>query len=497
MTRFERVTLADFKPLPEDAEQYPLEYIENNSAIKLREGAGLVQVGVCDPGDETLLDNLRNFHQQQVAFYQIDRSELAGYLGERMSKQGERARGGTTGGSAADRERLALDKLANDAPIVNLVNSILIEAIRREASDIHLEGFSEAMVVRYRQDGVLRTVNRLERETSPRWPAGSRIMANLNIMERRLPQDGRITVHLGEDTVDMRVSVVPIAEGESFVLRLFNKKASPLTLDQLGLGDADRLLLDRLAGLPNGLILITGPTGSGKTTTLNAMLQHIKSDALKIITIEDPIEYLIDGVDQIQTNDRIGLSFDSLLRRVLRQDPNVIMVGEIRDTPTAELAVRASLTGHLVLSTLHTRDSVAAITRLRNMQIEPYLIAAVLRGAAAQRLVRRLCPACRQSTRPTKAQRETWRALGLEAGSLFRAKGCKACQGTGFRGRVAIFESFESCGELEDLIVQGRRDAELRELLAGRGLGSLALDGHRKALAGVTTFEEVQRAAAG
>jgi type II secretory ATPase GspE/PulE/Tfp pilus assembly ATPase PilB-like protein len=485
MTRFERVTLADFKPLPEDAEQYPLEYIENNSAIKLREVAGLVQVGVCDPGDETLLDNLRNFHQQQVAFYQIDRSELAGYLGERMSKQGERARGGTAGGSAADRERLALDKLANDAPIVNLVNSILIEAIRREASDIHLEGFSEAMVVRYRQDGVLRTVNRLERETFPAVASRLKIMANLNIMERRLPQDGRITVHLGEDTVDMRVSVVPIAEGESFVLRLFNKKASPLTLDQLGLGDADRLLLDRLAGLPNGLILITGPTGSGKTTTLNAMLQHIKSDALKIITIEDPIEYLIDGVDQIQTNDRIGLSFDSLLRRVLRQDPNVIMVGEIRDTPTAELTVRASLTGHLVLSTL------------RNMQIEPYLIAAVLRGAAAQRLVRRLCPACRQSTRPTKAQRETLRALGLEAGSLFRAKGCKACQGTGFRGRVAIFESFESCGELEDLIVQGRRDAELRELLTGRGLGSLALDGHRKALAGVTTFEEVQRAVAG
>ena len=493
MSKAERVTLAEFKPLPENAEQYPLEYIENNSVIKLRETAGLIQIGVCDPQDEPLLENLRLFHQKQVAYYQIERSELAGYLGEKLANLGQHL----PAGPPADHERLLLDKLANDAPIVNLVNSILIEAIRRQASDIHIECFAREMVIRYRLDGVLQTVNRLERESFPAVASRIKIMANLNIMERRLPQDGRITVHLGEDTVDMRVSVVPIADGESFVLRLFNKKASPLTLGELGLSDQDRELLDRIAGLRNGLILITGPTGSGKTTTLNAMLQHIKSDALKIITIEDPIEYLIDGVDQIQTNDRIGLSFDSLLRRVLRQDPNVIMVGEIRDTPTAELAVRAALTGHLVLSTLHTRDSVAAITRLRNLQIESYLIAAVLRGAAAQRLVRRICPACRRKVRPTRAQRETLSALGLSGGSLYQGKGCKACQGSGFQGRVAIFEIFESCDELEGLIVQGRRDAELRELLSGRGMGSLALDGYQKTLDGVTTFEEVQRAVTG
>jgi type II secretory ATPase GspE/PulE/Tfp pilus assembly ATPase PilB-like protein len=493
MSKFERVTLADFKPLPENSDQYPLEYIENNSVIKLHETEGLIQIGVCDPQDEALLENLQLFHQKQVVFHHIDRSELTGYLGERLANLGQRV----PAGQAAGDERLLLDKLANDAPIVNLVNSIIIEAIRRQASDIHLECFSREMLVRYRLDGALQTVHRLDRESFPAVASRIKIMANLNIMERRLPQDGRITVHLGEDTVDMRVSVVPIADGESFVLRLFNKKASPLTLDQLGLSEPDREMLTRIAGRPNGLLLITGPTGSGKTTTLNAILQHIRSDALKIITIEDPIEYLIDGVDQIQTNDRIGLSFDSILRRLLRQDPNVIMVGEIRDTPTAELAVRAALTGHLVLSTLHTRDSVSAVTRLRNMQIEPYLLAAVLLGAGAQRLVRRICPACRQQLRPSKSQREILGRLGLGSGSLYRGKGCKACQGTGFRGRVAVFEMFESCEELEAFIVQGRRDAEVREWLKSRGMRSLALDGFQKALDGVTTFAEAQRAVAG
>ena len=378
-----------------------------------------------------------------------------------------------------------LDRIANDAPVVNLVNSLVIDGIRARASDIHIEGFSDATVVRYRVDGRLRTVHRLEADRFAAVASRVKIMANLNIMERRLPQDGRLTVHLDEDVVDVRVSIVPISAGESIVLRLFPTKRGPLGLEELGLEPEGIARLRRMATLPNGLVLVTGPTGSGKTTTLNAVLREVRSDALKIITIEDPVEYVTDGIDQIQTNERIGLTFESILRRVLRQDPDVIMVGEVRDTPTAELAIRAALTGHLVLSTLHTRDSVSAVTRLADMGVEPYLIAAVLRCVLAQRLVRRLCPACRQSTRPTKAQRETWRALGLEAGSLFRAKGCKACQGTGFRGRVAIFESFESCGELEDLIVQGRRDAELRELLAGRGLGSLALDGHRKALAGV------------
>jgi general secretion pathway protein E/type IV pilus assembly protein PilB len=384
----DKASLAEFKPLPEGAEQYPLEYIENNSVIKLRENGDSILIGVCNPSDILLLENLKNFHRKEVEFFEIDRSELAGYLGDRLSQVSPKP-------GAAPAEKLLLDKLANDAPVINLVNSILIEAIRQQASDIHIEGFAERMVVRYRLDGYLHTVRELDKASFPAVSTRIKIMANLNIMERRRPQDGRITVHLGGDTLDMRVSVIPIADGESFVLRLFSKKKTPLTLEQLGLEKKDRELLESIARRPNGLILVTGPTGSGKTTSLNAVLQHIRSDTQKIITIEDPIEYVIDGVNQIQTNDRIGLSFDTILRRVLRQDPNIIMVGEIRDSQTAELAIRASLTGHLVLSTLHTRDSVSVITRLKNMQIEPYLIAAVLRGSMAQRLVRRICPDCR------------------------------------------------------------------------------------------------------
>ena len=486
----DKASLAEFKPLPEGAEQYPLEYIENNSVVKLRENGDGILIGVCNASDILLLENLKNFHRKQVSFLEIDRSELAGYLGDRLSEVSPKP------GAAPD-EKLLLDKLANDAPVINLVNSILIEAIRQQASDIHLEGFAERMVVRYRLDGYLHTVRELDKSTSPAVSTRIKIMANLNIMERRRPQDGRITVHLGGDTLDMRVSVIPIADGESFVLRLFSKKKTPLSLEQLGLGEEDRGLLERIARRPNGLILVTGPTGSGKTTSLNAVLQHIKSDTQKIITIEDPIEYLIDGVSQIQTNDRIGLSFDTILRRVLRQDPNIIMVGEIRDSQTAELAIRASLTGHLVLSTLHTRDSVSVITRLKNMQIEPYLIAAVLRGSMAQRLVRRVCPECRQQRKASRAEAALLRKQGLEEGPVFEGRGCKSCHQSGFRGRIGLFELFESTAEVEEMIVSGKRDSDIRAHLAAKGMKPLLTDGFQKVLQGQTTVPEIQRAISG
>ena len=489
----ERVSLADFQPLPEGLNQYPLEYIEGNGAIKLLDGPDGARVGVCNPHDAALLASLRQFHHGQVTFSEIDRGELTGYLG------GLLARGGSSleGAPPSSDEKLALDKLANDAPVVNLVNSILSEAIRRDASDIHIEAFADRAVVRYRLDGILQTVREVQRERFAAVATRIKIMANLNIMERRRPQDGRITVHLGDDGVDLRVSVIPIANGESFVLRVFSRKKAPLTLEQLGLGDAHLAALTAMATQPNGLILISGPTGSGKTTTLNAVLERIKSDAKKIITIEDPIEYLIDGVSQIQTNERIGLGFDTLLRRVLRQDPNVIMVGEIRDGETAELAVRAALTGHLVLSTLHTRDAVSVITRLKNMEIEPYLIAAVLRGAVAQRLARRLCPACRRERAATRAEAALLARHGQPPGPVFEAIGCTACHQTGFRGRIGIFELFGCDAEIEEMIVAGKRDAEIRRLIAGRGMQPLLVDGFTKVLQGVTTLSELERAVAG
>ncbi len=489
----DKATLAEFQPLPDGVSQYPLEYIEGNAAIKLADGPDGTSVGVCNPADATLLESLRQFHHGQVTFFELDRGELTGYLGGLLAHEGEAA----AADAAAPPEQLALDKLANDAPVINLVNSILSEAIRREASDIHIEAFADRVAVRYRLDGILQTVREVERERFSAVATRIKIMANLNIMERRRPQDGRITVHLGDDSVDLRVSVIPIANGESFVLRVFSRKRAPLTLEQLGLGEGHLEELAGMAARPNGLVLINGPTGSGKTTTLNAVLQRVRSDAKKIITIEDPIEYLVDGVSQIQTNERIGLGFDTLLRRVLRQDPNIIMVGEIRDTQTAELAVRAALTGHLVLSTLHTRDAVSVITRLKNMGIEPYLIAAVLRGAVAQRLARRLCPACRRQRAATPAEAALLARHDQPPGPVYEPTGCKACHQTGFRGRIGIFELFTCDGEIEEMIVAGKRDADIRRHLAARGMKPLLADGFAKVLQGVTTLPELERAVAG
>ncbi|MGA2479299.1 MAG: GspE/PulE family protein, partial [Spirochaetia bacterium] len=369
------VTLAEFMPLPEGDNQYPLEYMDANSVIKLREDAEEVLVGACEPENAPLLRSLRNFHGKPVGFFRIDRAELSAYLGRRLSALETQP----PHSIGENDERILLDRLANDAPIVNLVNSLMIEAIRVGASDIHIESFAEGTRVRYRIDGVLRTVSRIEKEKFPAVASRIKIMANLNIMERRLPQDGRISVHMGDGTFDVRVSIVPIAAGESIVLRLFNTSGSPLGLAELGIDAECQTLIRRMVAVPHGLVLATGPTGSGKTTTLNAVLREIASEMVKVVTIEDPVEYLIDGVGQIQTHERIGLTFESLLRRVLRQDPDVIMVGEIRDSPTAELSVRSALTGHLVLSTLHTNDAVSVIPRLRNMGVEPYLLAAVLR----------------------------------------------------------------------------------------------------------------------
>ncbi len=468
--------------------------MEANSVIKLRETDDAVLIGLCDGSRRELMEGLRAFHDKEVRFHEIDRSELTSYLGGLLSGIDAPAADASAAG-----DRIVLDRIANDAPVVNLVNSLVIDGIRARASDIHIEGFSDATVVRYRVDGRLRTVHRLEPDRFAAVASRVKIMANLNIMERRLPQDGRLTVHLDEDVVDVRVSIVPISAGESIVLRLFPTKRAPLGLQELGLESEGTARLRRMASLPNGLVLVTGPTGSGKTTTLNAVLREVRSDALKIITIEDPVEYVTDGIDQIQTNERIGLTFESILRRVLRQDPDVIMVGEIRDTATAELAIRASLTGHLVLSTLHTRDSVSAITRLANMGVEPYLIAAVLRCVLAQRLVRRLCPACRArraSGAPGSAEAALLARWKQEAGPLWEARGCKECGGSGYAGRLGLFELLEIDAGLEDLAARGSRESLLRSYALEHGLRPLVVDGLGKCVAGLTTVQEVETAVA-
>ena len=342
------VSLSTYEPLPAGDEQYPLAYVEHRGVIKLRETDSAVEVGVCDPADSGLIAQLEAHHNKPVQVHHLDKMELASFLGRAHSTFSGDERYTVVG----EDEKLLLDKLANDAPIVNLVNSTVIDAVRQGASDIHIESFEEEAIVRYRVDGALRTSNRLSNTVFPAVSSRLKIMANLNIMERRMPQDGRISVHLAGEAIDVRISIVPTIGGESIVLRLLYKRGAPQTLEELGF-DPEALASFRAASAAShGLILVTGPTGSGKTTTLNACLRELRSETVKIITIEDPVEYSISGIDQIQINEAIGLSFESLLRRVLRQDPNIIMVGEIRDEATAALAVRAALTGHVVFSTL-------------------------------------------------------------------------------------------------------------------------------------------------
>jgi len=483
------VSIYEFAPLPQGREQYPVEFVEANGALKLREDDRSVTVGICDESDLRLADELRRFHRKSIELRRIDRQELSAYLGRRLSEE--------SGGEEREQatERLTLDRLANDAPIVNLVNSLLIEAIRHNASDVHIESYAAGVTVRYRIDGVLRVVGSIPLEQFAAVSSRIKIMANLNIMERRLPQDGRLSVHLAGRPYDLRVSIVPVAHGESIVLRLFQKTGRVMPLDELGFTPDVVSSIRTCVAHRHGLFLITGPTGSGKTTTLTAILQELRSEERKIVTIEDPVEYVIEGVNQIPTNDQIGLTFESLLRRVLRQDPDIIMVGEVRDCATAELAIRAALTGHLVLTTLHTNDAVSAVTRLRDMGVERYLIAGVLRAVLAQRLVRRVCSGCARPAAASAAVRKKLAREGIREEGLLEGAGCEQCGRTGFRGRIAMSELLVVDREIESKISSGAGTEELSALLETRGVQSLLFDGYRKAAAGLTTLAEVEAAA--
>ncbi|MDR1949210.1 MAG: GspE/PulE family protein [Spirochaetaceae bacterium] len=482
--------LGRYTPLPEGPDQYPIEFINFNGAIKLREDESRVEIGITEKARSETKTILKNFHKKNIEFIPMDGAELSAYLGNRLGETDDPEKEAAL---PLAEDRVLLDKLANDAPVINLVNSICIEGIRSGASDIHVEAGGDLVRVRYRIDGVLRTVRTIENSRFPAISSRIKIMANLNILERRQPQDGRITVSFGESDVDLRVSIVPVSGGESIVLRILGQQSKASALGDLGFSGEQLVLLRHLIRIPHGLILLTGPTGSGKTTTLNAMLGEIVSDTVKVITIEDPVEFIVPGVNQIQINEQIGLGFDVLLRRVLRQDPNVIMIGEIRDSATAEIALRAALTGHLVLSTLHTNDTVSVIPRLINMGIEPYLIASVLRGAAAQRLVRRLCPHCKKPVTPDPEERRVLGLAGSTAGTLYAACGCQICNHTGFLGRTVIAELFESDPGLEELIQGREKTAVLSAYLRQRGMGGLFREGVRKAEEGITTLTEIER----
>lgn len=380
----------------------------------------------------------------------------------------------------------------DDAPIIKLINAMLGEAIKEGASDIHIETFEQTLSIRFRIDGVLREVLEPSRKLAPLLVSRVKVMAKLDIAEKRVPQDGRISLRIGGRAVDVRVSTMPSSHGERVVMRLLDKNATRLDLHSLGMTPENHKILRKLIARPHGIILVTGPTGSGKSTTLYASLQELNSSERNILTVEDPIEFDIDGIGQTQVNPKVDMTFARGLRAILRQDPDVVMVGEIRDLETAQIGVQASLTGHLVLSTLHTNTAIGAITRLRDMGIEPFLISSSLLGVLSQRLIRTLCPDCKQAFEADKEQKKLFKLTEQESLTLYRANGCEACNFKGYRGRTGIHELL-----LVDETVQELIHSEAGEMSIEKEIRaytpSIRADGLKKVRQGITTLEEVMR----
>ena len=394
-----------------------------------------------------------------------------------------------------DLEETDLDQAAGDASIIRFVNQVLSDAIEMRATDIHLEPFENELQIRYRVDGLLLDVpvpNEIKR-FQPAIVSRIKILSHLDIAEKRLPQDGRIKLRVKRTEVDVRVSIIPMLHGEAVVMRLLTQDNTVLSLDNLGMADKERSIFRKILGIPHGIFLVTGPTGSGKTTTLYTALSEINDMIRKIVTVEDPIEYQVRGINQIQVSEKTGLTFSVGLRSILRHDPDVILIGEIRDQETARIAVQASLTGHLVFSTLHTNDAPSALTRLVDMGVEPYLVASSLEGVLAQRLVRVLCPNCKSEDHSDKAAalKETF---NIPAGvPIFQPVGCAECRNTGFHGRHAVFEMMSLNQKLRQHILQNCSSGELKELAIKDGMTTLFDDGWRLVREGITTPDEVLR----
>ena len=386
-----------------------------------------------------------------------------------------------------------------DAPIIKLVNTIIVEAFKARASDIHLEPLAKNFRLRYRIDGMLHEMKSPPKRLQPSIISRLKIQSNMSIAERRIPQDGRIQTQVGGKLIDLRVSCLPTNHGESIVMRILDKEGLRLGLPELGFFTDDQQTFERLIGLPDGILLVTGPTGSGKTTTLYSCLNFINRPDRKIITVEDPVEYLLSGINQVQVNELVGLSFAAALRSILRQAPNIIMLGEIRDLETASIAINASLTGHLVFSTLHTNDAPSAVTRLIDIGVKPFLVASSTRALMAQRLVRKVCKKCGEPYVPAESELKT---LGIDpaaaqGANFLKGRGCEGCANTGYRGRFGIFEIFLIDDEARKLIYDKVPSSVLRTRAREMGMRTLREDGARKVIAGLTTPDEVIRATVG
>lgn len=446
-----------------------------------------------------VLAEIRRVFKQPFAFVKVDEDSFQRHLRLQYQKdENEAAQAAEDLGADMDLSRLADDipetselmDTEDDAPVIRLINAILSQAVKENASDIHIETFEDNLVVRYRIDGVLREVLSPKRQLAPLLVSRLKVMARLDIAEKRIPQDGRISVKVAGHAIDIRLSTMPSAHGERIVLRLLDKQAGQLSLEQLQMNDQAREAYEAALFAPHGIVLVTGPTGSGKTTTLYAGLTHINETSRNILTIEDPIEYMLKGVGQTQVNAKVDMTFARGLRAILRQDPDVVMVGEIRDGETAQIAVQASLTGHLVLSTLHTNTAIGAVTRLQDMGVEPFLLSSSLLGVLAQRLVRLLCNNCKSAHEADVKEAEV---LGVGEGTtLYQPVGCKKCNYTGYRGRTGIYELVTIDEEMRRLIHDGAGEQEM-EALARQRCASIFEDGCRRVIGGDTSLEELLR----
>lgn len=482
---------------------YPtVKFMKQYKFVPIGMEEGILKIVMSDPLNEYVLDALQNFTEEPLDIYLSSEKDIMEaieqYFGGNVQMtsimEGMREEESESDGIELQEDVHHLRDMAFEAPIVKLVNMLITRAVEGRTSDIHIEPFENNVKVRYRIDGALTEVESLPRRIQPAVISRIKIMSRMNIAERRLPQDGRIKLRVSGRDIDLRVSTIPTIYGESIVMRILDRGTALIDLEYLGFPERSVEKYRELINKPYGMFLVTGPTGSGKTTTLYASLNKINSDDRKIITVEDPIEYQIDGINQIQVKPQIGLTFANGLRHIVRQDPDIIMVGEIRDVETAEIAIHSALTGHLVFSTLHTNDAPGAVTRLLDMGIEGFLVASSLIGVLAQRLVRMICPVCKEPFKPQQEIIDKLEFLG-EGVTTYYGKGCEACRNTGYQGRTGIFELMVVDGEIRRMILDRASSDVIREKAVSKGMQVLRDCGWDKVRRGITTIEEVLRVA--
>jgi len=499
----------ELKDVPSDREvlsKFPAREIFRYTLLPLHKRGGKVVVATHDPFDLESLDELSSISGQRLEPVLARRDDIARHIKERLGLGGDTINELMARRSESEIELLQeesdqdgeLAEMAQEASVVRLVNELIVEALQLHASDVHLEPQEHGLTIRYRIDGILQLqpvppeINQFQAAIISRL----KIMSHLNIAEKRLPQDGRIKIRVQGREIDVRVSIIPMLYGEGVVMRLLDKTRMNFNISKVGLGDENLKTFEQLISLPHGMLLVTGPTGSGKTSTLYSALNAIKSPQVKIITVEDPVEYQTSGIQQIQVHSRIGLTFAAGLRSILRHDPDIVLIGEIRDGETAESAIQASLTGHVVFSTLHTNDSAGAFTRLVDMGIEPYLVASTVEGVLAQRLVRVLCPNCKTPYTPVHEEMPHDFPLPYPE-HLYKANGCRQCRGTGYVGRMGIFELLVTDSGVRQLCIDRASSSEIKAHAMQRGLITLRQDGWNKVAQGLTSVDEVARVTKG